>query len=205
MKFRGIAFLLCGICIAVFVLQLSIPSLTDWIALDQQSWLQAWRFLTALFAHGSLAHLLYNLLALALFGSVLESVIGARKFCALFLSTGVAANLIAIFMYQSSLGASGAIFGVIGALVVLRPSMAVFVFGLPMPLFIAALIWAAGDIIGLFVPSDVDNAAHLAGLAFGFVAGATLRRQYAPRVPPQRQNITLDEQTMRRWEDRYLS
>jgi membrane associated rhomboid family serine protease len=203
MAFKGIALILSGLCIVIFLLQVTISGLTNFLVLNDGSWLQPWRFVTALFAHGSLVHLLYNILALALFGSMLESVVGARKLIAIFLGVGIFANLVAIFVYPLSLGASGAIFGVIGTLVMLRPGMAVFAFGLPMPLFIAAIVWAAGDVIGLFVPSDVGNAAHLVGLLTGILIGATLRRHFSSIKRKQR-HIYLDEQMMRRWEKHNL-
>src|SRR3989338_5776362 len=191
MTFKGVAFILCGICIIVFAIQAIFPVFTEYISLEQKSWFQLWRFFTALFAHGSLSHLLYNLFALALFGSILESIIEARKFLAIFFFTGVTANVASILIYPSSLGASGAIFGIIGTLVVLRPDMSVFAFGLPMPMFIAAIIWAIGDIIGIFIPSNITNIAHLTGLAFGLVVGVVLRQSNQKKI--ERQRVVIDE------------
>ncbi len=201
-KFKGIALLLCGICIGIFVLQALLPSFTDLISLSQASWWQPWRFVTALVAHGSLGHLLYNIFALALFGSILEVLLGGRKFLAVFFSTGIVANVLALLVYPNSLGASGAIFGIIGTLVILRPGMVVFAFGLPMPMFIAAALWAIGDIIGLFVPSNIGNVAHLAGLALGLLCGA-LARHYQPSPLP-RPRVVIDETKLREWENRYM-
>lgn len=202
MTFKGVAFILCGICIIVFAIQAIFPVFTEYISLEQQSWSQLWRFFTALFAHGSLSHLLYNILALALFGSILESIIGERRLLVIFLFTGMAANVVSIFVYPSSLGASGAIFGIIGTLVMLRPGMSVFAFGLPMPMFIAAILWAVGDIIGLFIPSNIANMAHLVGLAFGLVLGAILRQPNQNKV--KRQKVVIDEDSMIEWEKNYL-
>ena len=202
MIFKGVAFILCGICIIVFAIQAIFPVFTEYISLEQQSWSQLWRFFTALFAHGSLSHLLYNIFALALFGSILESIIGERRLLVIFLFTGMAANVVSIFVYPSSLGASGAIFGIIGTLVMLRPGMSVFAFGLPMPMFIAAILWAVGDIIGLFIPSNIANMAHLVGLAFGLVLGAILRQPNQNEV--KRQKVVIDEDSMIEWEKNYL-
>lgn len=201
MKFRGIAFLLCGICIGIFILQILLPSFTDIILLEQEAWFQPWRFITALFAHGSLSHLLYNLFALALFGTILEVLLGGRKLLAIFIGTGIASNLLTIFVYPSSLGASGAIFGIIGTLVIIRPTMVVLAFGLPMPMFLAALFWAIGDVIGIFMPSNVGNIAHLAGLALGLLCGA-LFRQPMQKTPTS--HTVIDEKTIHEWESKYL-
>ena len=58
----------------------------------------------------------------------------------LFFISGILANLISVNFYNSSLGASGAIFGVIGALVVVRPWMFVWAFGLPLPMIVAGIL-----------------------------------------------------------------
>ena len=195
--------LLSGFCILVFIMQLVFPSTTGLILLDQNSFSQPWRFLTAIFAHGGAGHLLYNIFALALFGSILEYNIGSRKFALIFFVTGIVANIIAVNFYPSSLGASGAIFGVIGAIVVLRPSLVVWAFGLPMPMFVAGILWAAGDIIGIFVPSNVGNIAHLAGMAIGLLFGAVYRNwRYQTRSPTR---AYINENHIRDWENRYLS
>jgi membrane associated rhomboid family serine protease len=133
---------------------------------------------------------------------MLEALIGPRRFLSLFLITGIAANIVSFPFYDSALGASGAIFGVIGALIIIRPGMMVFAFGLPMPIFIAGILWIFGDLIGLFMPSNVANLAHLAGILFGFLFGAYYRK-YIPQEP-RKGRIHLDENYMRSWEDRNL-
>ncbi len=161
----------------LFLTQLLISGFTELFLLNSSSYLQIWRFVTAIFLHGGLAHLLYNIFALALFGSMLERLIGSTRFLMVFFVTGVLANIVSVNFYDSSLGASGAIFGVIGALIVIRPLMFIFAFGFPMPLFIAGIIWAAGDLIGLFVPSNVANLAHLSGMFFGLILGFIYRKK----------------------------
>lgn len=176
-RFRFYALKLCGIMFVIFLIQLFFSSFTDLFLLNSNAFVQLWRFVTAIFLHGGLPHLLYNIFALALFGSMLERMIGSRRFLIVFFVTGILANIISVNFYDSSLGASGAIFGVIGALVVIRPLMFIFAFGFPMPLFVAGIIWAAGDLIGLFVPSNTANLAHLSGMFFGLVLGFIYRRK----------------------------
>jgi len=161
----------------VFLIQLFVRGFTELFLLDSSAYLQIWRFVTAVFLHGGFAHLLYNVLALALFGSILERFIGGKRFLIVFFVTGILANLISVNFYDSSLGASGAIFGVIGALVIIRPLMVIWAFGMPMPMFIAGILWAAGDLIGLFVPSNVANLAHLSGMFFGLIFGFSYRKK----------------------------
>lgn len=199
---------LCVICVGVFVLQLVFPSFTSLFVLNQLSFVQPWRFVSAIFLHGDLAHILYNLFALALFGSMLERLIGSRRFMIVFFVTGVLANLVSVFFYPSSLGASGAIFGIIGALIVVRPTLVVWAFGLPMPIFIAGILWGLGDLVGALSylggnPGDsTGNIAHLSGMLFGLAFGASYRNWAQKRE--RRMTYSLDEGSMRRWEDRFM-
>lgn len=201
-KFRFIALWLCALCVALFIVQLVFPSFTEFFLLNSNAWYEPWRFFSAIFLHGGVGHLLYNCFALALFGSILERLVGSRKFLIIFFVTGVIANLISVNFYSSSLGASGAIFGVIGALIVIRPTLVVWAFGLPMPLFVAGIVWVVGDVIGIFVPSGIANIAHLSGLVIGLIFGALYRNWNVSRF--KREKIVIDERSIRDWEDRYL-
>ena len=169
--------------ILIFIIQLLIPGFTELFLLNQNAWQELWRFFSAIFLHGGIVHLLYNIFALALFGSMLERLIGSRRFLIVFFVTGILANLISVNFYDSSLGASGAIFGAIGALIVIRPLMIVWAFGLPMPIFIAGIVWMTGDIIGAvgyFTGNPFNNTgnlAHLSGMFFGFLFGILFRKK----------------------------
>jgi len=68
-------FWLAGLCVLFFLLQLLIPTFTDSFVLNQQAFLQPWRFLSSIFLHGSLIHLVYNMFALLMFGFILEKKI----------------------------------------------------------------------------------------------------------------------------------
>lgn len=201
MKFNYWALKISLICTIVFLFQL-IPGFTDLFVLNKSAFAEPWRFLTAIFLHGGIGHLIYNLFALALFGSILESAIGSRKFLFVFFISGIFANIFAVNFYDSSLGASGAIFGVFGALMILRPGMIVWAFGIPMPMALAGLLWISGDIFGVFAPDNVGHLAHLAGVAAGLVFGAFLREN--KKNIYQEQRIVFDENSVQRWEDNYL-
>ena len=183
MKFRFYAFKLSGIMILVFLAQLFILGATDLFILNESAFSEVWRFVSAIFLHGSLLHLTYNLFALLLFGSILESLIGGKRFLSVFFIAGILANLISVNFYSSSLGASGAIFGVIGALIVVRPMMVVWAFGMPMPIFVAGILWGIGDLIGavsFLSGNSVDNTgniAHLSGLFFGILSGFFMKNR----------------------------
>ncbi|NCN98704.1 DUF1751 domain-containing protein [Candidatus Pacearchaeota archaeon CG10_big_fil_rev_8_21_14_0_10_35_219] len=193
MKFKFYAIKLTGIIVLVFLLQM-IPGFTELFLLDSSKILEIWRFVTSIFLHGDIAHLLYNMFALLLFGSILEKLIGEKKFLVVFFVSGILANLVSINFYSTSLGASGAIFGVIGALIFIRPLLPVWAFGVPMPIFVAGVLWAAGDVIGIFVPSGIANIAHLSGMLFGLIMGAMFRGKR------RKKKSYVDEESVRKWE-----
>ncbi len=207
-KFRFFALWLCAICVVTFILQLVIPGFTELFLLTPEAWAQVWRFLTAVFLHGGTGHLLYNLLALGLFGSMLERLIGSRRFLLVFFLSGVLANIFSVNFYDASLGASGAIFGIIGALIIVRPGLPVVAFGFPMPIFIAGIIWAAGDVLGAVgylsgnPINNTGNFAHLSGMAVGMVMGFFYRRKDVKEKDSAR--VLIHEGSMRAWEDRYI-
>ena len=205
-KFKYYFLWLSLICIIVFILQLIIPGFTELFVLNLKAIYekQYWRFLSAIFLHGSLTHLLFNLFALVIFGLILEKKIGSYRFLAVFFSSGIIANIVSVNFYDSSLGASGAIMGIIGCLTILNPMMMVWAFGLLMPMFIAAILWVLGDILGVFMPSGVGNIAHLSGVGIGFLIGGLLRIFRVKNIYEKNNVIRFDEKSVRNWEDRYM-
>lgn len=135
-----------------------------------------WILFTSMFLHGSFSHILFNMYGLFIFGPILEQRIGAKRFLTLYLLSGVISAFIASFFYSRALGASGAIMGMLGALIILMPELQLlFFFIIPMPLWIAGIVWAGIDIFGVFNPSGVGNIAHLVGMGFGLMYGFQLK------------------------------
>ncbi len=216
-KMKFYSLWLCLICIIVFIFQLIIPGFTELFVLNQASFFEVWRFVSAIFLHGGVAHLLYNLFALAFFGIILEKLIGSSKFLIVFFVSGIIANLIAVNFYSSSLGASGAIMGIIGCLTIIKPFMMVWAFGLILPMFLAAILWVIGDVLGVFLPSGVGNIAHLSGIAVGFIIGIFLRLQkflisdsaqehkfLTEWITVRKELIKIPKGYMRLWENRHM-
>ncbi|MFZ3076981.1 MAG: rhomboid family intramembrane serine protease [Candidatus Aenigmatarchaeota archaeon] len=194
---------LVGICVIVFALQNIFPAITDNFSLvSARALSEPWMFFTAIFLHADIMHLLYNMFALALFGSMLEKIVGGRNFLAIFIISGLIASAAAFFFYGASLGASGAIFGILGALAVLRPRMTIWLY-VPMPMFVAIFVWAALDLTGFLYPSGIANAAHLAGLGAGLLFGLALRKKFGERAPKRRQ-YEIGSEEFRRWEDEWV-
>jgi len=205
-KFKYYALKISGICIIIFILQIIFSGFTDlFLLLGLQSFEQPWRLVTSIFLHGSATHLLFNLFALVLFGSILEKVIGSRRFLLVFFITGIFASILSAFFYEAALGASGAIMGLIGCLTILRPKMIVWAFGMPLPLFIAAILWAFADLGGFFaiVQDNTANIAHLAGLGFGLIIGTFLRNNF--KIEKTKRKTKVPEKVIRVWETKYMN
>jgi len=133
-----------------------------------------WRLATAMFLHFGLVHLLFNTWALWVIGSLVERLYGHARFAAIYAVAGLAGGLASMTWnpIANSAGASGAIFGIIGA------QLAFFMRGghrIPAAVVRAQRNSTLGFIayavvFGLAVPG-IDNAAHLGGLATGFALG----------------------------------
>ncbi|MCL4436276.1 MAG: rhomboid family intramembrane serine protease [Thaumarchaeota archaeon] len=139
-----------------------------------------WMFVTSIFLHSGVEHLLFNMLALFFMGMSLERMIGHKAFAMLFIASGVVGNvgymLTASDPMTPAIGASGAIYGVIGTLATLAPLMLIFIYGIiPLPMVVAAVLWGLLDYIGLFDTSGIAHGAHLGGLFLGVAFGLYLR------------------------------
>lgn len=201
-KFYSLWFLLVNI--VVFILQISFKGFTELFVLNANALNgQYWRFVTAIFLHGGITHLMYNMFALFFFGIALEKLIGSKKFLFVFFSSGIIANIISVNFYESSLGASGAIMGIIGTLTIIKPFMMVWAFGLILPMFIAAILWVIGDILGVFMPSNVGNIAHLSGIGVGFLIGLVLR-DYIKKRTRKVKKLVVPDYYMAGWEKKYM-
>ncbi len=148
-----------------------------------------WRLLTSMFLHGGIVHLAMNLFALYQLGSLFELMFGTRRFVTIYFLAGLAASATSMMrlpLESSSVGASGAIFGILGA----------FVFSvLRSPrwrhersargLVVQCVFWILANIaIGLQI-AQIDNAAHIGGLIAGLILGAVLPHHTPPPPPTQ--------------------
>lgn len=134
---------------------------------------QYWRFVTPIFLHANLLHVGLNMLNLAVLGVFLERVVGHLRYLFIYFVTGIV-SIIASFYFmpqEISVGASGAIFGLVGAysIFVLMHRRAFPKHGIPALLWLIIVIGVNLG-IGLFVP-NVDNYAHIGGLLSGCLLG----------------------------------
>jgi membrane associated rhomboid family serine protease len=134
---------------------------------------QYWRFITPVFLHANLLHVGLNMLNLLVLGVVLERLMGHLRFILVYFITGVVSIIASFYFMPSevSVGASGAIFGLVGAysIFVLMHRRAFRRGGIPALLWLVFII-GANLSIGLFIP-NVDNFAHLGGLLSGCLLG----------------------------------
>ncbi len=159
---------------------------------------QYWRFVTPIFLHANLLHLGLNMLNLAVLGVFLERLVGHIRFLLIYVTTGIV-SIIASFYFmpqEISVGASGAIFGLVGAysVFVLMHRRAFRKGGIPALLWLIIVI--AGNLsIGFFVP-NVDNYAHLGGL----LSGCLLGWWFTPLYTLTQDNTLIDKHSLsRRW------
>lgn len=144
-----------------------------------------WRLLAAMFLHIGFLHLFLNLWALYQLGGVFEMLFGSGRFAVTYFASGIVASVASAFFTNGvAAGASGAIFGILGALIVsIRRSPrfrhAAWGKGLVQQL----LFWAAINIFIGFTMPGIDNAAHIGGFITGLLLG------FQPhRVPPPSPN-----------------
>lgn len=176
------AYALIAITVIVYVLQVLFPGITDALILSSSNLLShPWGILTSIFLHSSLMHLFFNMLALFFFGPLLERRIGSGRFLGLYFGTGIIAGLAQILAFPGSavLGASGAIFGVLGTLTVLTPDLVVYLYFVPLKMVYVTILFAVLDLFPVLTGTSdgVAHIAHLAGLAIGLAAGFWYREK----------------------------
>ncbi|HEX54940.1 MAG: rhomboid family intramembrane serine protease [Candidatus Altiarchaeales archaeon] len=147
-----------------------------------------WTIITSIFLHADAWHLFLNMFVLYFFGLYLERLVGERNFLRTYFIGGIcasAAYLITSFFFDipppsvPAIGASGAVFAVMGALVVLRPRLTILVnFFFPMPLWMWAMIYTFIALTDMLTTmGGVAHNAHLGGLIAGIYLGNKFKRR----------------------------
>ena len=140
---------------------------------------QWWRLLTCVFIHGGLLHIAFNMWCLWDLGRLAESVYGHWTFAVVYLVTGVASSLASLWWNPVvlSVGASGAIFGIAGALLA---SFYLGEFSLPRAALSGTLrsliVFVGFNLFFGSVIARTDNAAHIGGLIMGLILGALIAK-----------------------------
>jgi membrane associated rhomboid family serine protease len=142
-----------------------------------------------MFMHAGFFHLFVNMLSLLFVGNLVERLIGKRRFLLFYLLAGLFAGLFfvltSLFLKSDfnayAVGASGALFGLIGLLMVLTPNLPVYIMFIPIPIkmkyaapAMLALLW----IVSILGNVPIGNTAHLGGFIMGIFYGFYLKRKY---------------------------
>jgi membrane associated rhomboid family serine protease len=173
--------------VIVFVLdQLSDHMLTGlgYFSLDTAvfHW-QVWRFVTFQFLHASASHIFWNMLGLYFFGPLVEMALGARRYVAFYLLSGVGGALGYLAIYYSGIlrlspdsglvGASAGIFGVLIAAALIAPDSTVMLMFPPIPMKLRTMAWIYLGFAAYVVVFNRGNAggeaSHLGGALIGFL------------------------------------
>ncbi|HEX7835513.1 MAG TPA: rhomboid family intramembrane serine protease [Pseudolysinimonas sp.] len=192
-----VTYTLIGLCVLAYIAQfLTGQALTAaWFLDPSRIESEPWRVITSAFLHspGLILHLLFNMYALFAFGPALEVFLGRARFLALYLIGALGGSVAVVAVYQlviatnggitqatggfihpiSALGASGAIFALMGGLFALRKAM-----GINMQQLVIVLVINLA--LGFFVP-NVAWQAHVGGLVVGFVLGQIFSRTRRPQ------------------------
>jgi membrane associated rhomboid family serine protease len=190
---------LIGANVVMFVAQSVFPALTEvfglhpaWVipalstrAAEHAFWV--WQPATYMFLHGGVFHILFNMLALWMFGAELERIWGTRYFLKFYFVTGIGAGVVTVVLsllpfggqlqYVNIIGASGAVYGLLLAFAMYFPDRPILLVVFPVPAkFAVTILGAIALFSSLSDSGGVANATHLSGLvvAYFFLKGARL-------------------------------
>ena len=176
-----------AVTVAVFVLQMvSGDVVTHWLDLAPRSLFsgEIWRFVTYAFCHSTRQplHIIFNMLSLWWFGAEIENMYGSREFLKFYLAAAVVAGLIFCgiqpLLHQSTpvVGASGSVMAVLAVYTLYFPRRVVYVFLIPVELWVLLLIYVAFDLYPLLMSlggtpnaDQIAHSAHVGGLAYGLL------------------------------------
>jgi len=169
---------------ALFLAQVVMPALTSYGGLTPAAVLESlwiWQPITYMFLHEGIFHILFNMLGIWMFGVELERRWGTTFFLKYYAVTGIGAGLTVLFVsllplaatagtYQAvTIGASGALYGLLMAFAIYFPDRPILMF-LLFPIPAKYFVMIIGAIAFLSAPgSGVSQAAHLGGLLFGYL------------------------------------
>lgn len=175
MQFYPVVSTLIALNIMIYVLTI-LPIIGDFVfyfglgsnrLISEGEW---WRFVTPMFLHGGLLHLLFNMFSLYLFGPELEKLAGKVRFLTIYFMAGLFGTMVTFLLQDldyNHVGASGAIYGIFGAFAALvyyaRNTMPQLK-GIIVPIIVISIIMT-------FLQPNINITAHLTGLVVGFLIG----------------------------------
>ena len=177
---RKCVLVLIAVNVAVYLFSIAQPQLAVdllWLNPDQFRGGMFWQPLTAMFMHGGLTHILFNMWALYIFGGIVAPRLGGKAFLALYLSTGLLGNLIWLAAAWHSpavlCGASGAVMAVTAAAAVMAPETPMLLLFIPFPIKLRtmAVVFFALELVMEFAGGQpgVANLVHIVGFIGGYL------------------------------------
>ena len=181
-QYNGTVFWIIGINILIFVLMyfLGFQGLRVFLSMIPELVVRGWvwTFVTYMFVHGGVSHILFNMLALFIFGTQVERYMGSKEFLLFYFVTGILAGIFSFFVYYFTgvnvmlMGASGAIFAVELAYAILFPHAIIYIWGIlplraPVMVIGFTAIELASSVFGL--NRGVAHLTHLAGFGFAWL------------------------------------
>ena len=161
--------------VAMYFISTALPNTSPSLVLVPAFILiRPWTLITYMFLHGSLWHLLFNMLGLFFFGPRLELELGGRKFLWLYFLSGIMGGLLSFVFtpFAGIIGASGAVFGVFLGFAYYWPRESIYVWGIfPIEARLLVIIMTALSLFGGFGGSEsgIAHFAHLGGFVGGFL------------------------------------
>lgn len=148
-----------------------------------------WTIITSMFMHVNFFHLFVNMLSLIFVGSFVERLIGKKRYLFFYIFSGIFAGLffvlIALFTNSGlntyAVGASGALFALVGFLMLITPNLPVYMMFIPIPVkmkyagvFMLTILWLISNLANV----PIGNTAHLGGLIAGLIYGFYIKKKY---------------------------
>ncbi|CCF60518.1 hypothetical protein KAFR_0K01640 [Kazachstania africana CBS 2517] len=202
-KPRTLVYILLGINTAIFGLW-QLPRcwrfLQKYMLLQKDHIQSKWSIVGSAFSHQEFWHLGFNMLALWSFGTSLASMLGTSNFFSLYMNSAIAGSLFSLWypkiarmsLMGPSLGASGALFGVMGCFSYLIPNAKILLFVFPIPggawvAFLGTLAWnTAGCVLRW---GSFDYAAHLGGSLIGVIYGWCIKKEIEKRRQRRKRSL----------------
>ena len=155
---------------------------------------QYWRLVSATWLHGGLNHLVSNAVALFILGMICEHAFGRAQYFLLYVASGVGGSILSLLYSEGpSVGASGAIFGLQGAAIVLFRQHRDRILMRDRRIGAVLLGWALYSIVTGLTSPFIDNGAHIGGAVTGALVARLLHPVVLDPMPPER------ERAVRRW------
>jgi len=178
--------MILAVCVAFYLVKMIAPGFAfDYLALNPATLaFRPWTLITHMFLHANTNHLFFNMLFLFFFGTELERRVGENRFLQIFIVSGIIGAIGQMLITPAGymMGASGALYGVLGCLAVIAPEIRVLIFFvLPLSIRASVFLFAFLDFAMMGTADSIAHMAHITGLVAGLAYGMMLKDRYRYR------------------------